>query len=168
MVEIKTVGVIGAGQMGIGIAQVSAQAGYDVILSDIDLPRAEKGKAGIAKLLSRAVEKGKMEQADADAILARITPVGEIAPLAAAQLVIEAATEREEIKRAIFSNVGALLAPDAILATNTSSIPITRLFDRDLTFQRLLPGLRGVPPTATMRRGLRGGPGDLAHPQHGR
>lgn len=127
MVEIKTVGVIGAGQMGIGIAQVSAQAGYDVILSDIDLPRAEKGKAGIAKLLSRAVEKGKMEQADADAILARITPVGEIAPLAAAQLVIEAATEREEIKRAIFSNVGALLAPDAILATNTSSIPITRL-----------------------------------------
>lgn len=127
MVEIKTVGVIGAGQMGIGIAQVSAQAGYDVILSDIDLPRAEKGKAGIAKLLSRAVEKGKMEQADADALLARISPVGEVAPLAAAQLVIEAATEREEIKRAIFSNVGALLAPDAILATNTSSIPITRL-----------------------------------------
>jgi len=127
MVEIKTVGVIGAGQMGIGIAQVSAQAGYDVILSDIDLPRAEKGKAGIAKLLSRAVEKGKMEQTDADAVLARITPAGEVAPLAAAQLVIEAATEREEIKRAIFSNVGALLAPDAILATNTSSIPITRL-----------------------------------------
>lgn len=127
MVEIKTVGVIGAGQMGIGIAQVSAQAGYDVILSDIDLPRAEKGKAGIAKLLSRAVEKGKMEQGDADALLARITPVGEVAPLAAAQLVIEAATEREEIKRAIFSNVGALLASDAILATNTSSIPITRL-----------------------------------------
>ena len=127
MVEIKTVGVIGAGQMGIGIAQVSAQAGYDVILSDIDLPRAEKGKAGIAKLLSRAVEKGKMGQADADAILSRITPAGEIAPLAEAQLVIEAATEREEIKRAIFANVGALLASDAILATNTSSIPITRL-----------------------------------------
>lgn len=127
MVEIKTVGVIGAGQMGIGIAQVSAQAGYDVILSDIDLPRAEKGKAGIAKLLSRAVEKGKMGQGDADAILSRITPVGEIAPLAGAQLVIEAATEREDVKRAIFANVGALLAPDAILATNTSSIPITRL-----------------------------------------
>lgn len=127
MVEIRTVGVIGAGQMGAGIAQVAAQAGYDVILSDIDLPRAEKGVAGIARLLARAVEKEKISQADADAALARITPVGDIAPLAAAQLVVEAATEREEIKRSIFSQVGALLADDAILASNTSSIPITRL-----------------------------------------
>ncbi|MEK7342887.1 MAG: 3-hydroxyacyl-CoA dehydrogenase NAD-binding domain-containing protein [Pseudomonadota bacterium] len=127
MTDIRTLGVIGAGQMGIGIAQVSAQAGYDVILSDIDLPRAEKGKANIAKLLSRAVEKEKISQTDADATLARITPVGELAPLGAAQFVIEAATEREEVKRAIFGNVGALLGADAILATNTSSIPITRL-----------------------------------------
>lgn len=127
MTDIKTVGVIGAGQMGAGIAQVAAQAGYRVILSDIDLPRAEKGLQGIAKLLARGVEKGKIAQADADAAIARITPVGEIAPLADAQLVIEAATEREDIKRTIFANVGALLADDAILATNTSSIPITRL-----------------------------------------
>ena len=127
MTDIRTVGVIGAGQMGAGIAQVAAQAGYDVILSDIDLPRAEKGLAGIAKLLARAVEKEKISKADADAALARIRPVGEIAPLADAQLVIEAATEREEVKRAIFANVGPLLADDAILATNTSSIPITRL-----------------------------------------
>ncbi|WP_370306681.1 3-hydroxybutyryl-CoA dehydrogenase [Sphingobium abikonense] len=127
MTDIRTVGVIGAGQMGIGIAQVSAQAGYDVILSDIDLPRAEKGKANIAKLLARAVDKEKMAQAEADAVLARITPVGELAPLADAQFVIEAATEREEVKRAIFGNVGKLLGKDAILATNTSSIPITRL-----------------------------------------
>ncbi len=127
MTDIRTVGVIGAGQMGIGIAQVSAQAGYDVILSDIDLPRAEKGKANIAKLLARAVDKEKMAQAEADAVLARITPVGELAPLADAQFVIEAATEREEVKRAIFGNVGKLLDKDAILATNTSSIPITRL-----------------------------------------
>ena len=127
MTDIRTVGVIGAGQMGAGIAQVAAQAGYEVILSDIDLPRAEKGLAGIAKLLARAVEKEKISKADADAALARIRPVGEIAPLADAQLVIEAATEREEVKRAIFANVGPLLAADAILATNTSSIPITRL-----------------------------------------
>ena len=127
MTDIRTVGVIGAGQMGAGIAQVAAQAGYDVILSDIDLPRAEKGLAGIAKLLARAVEKEKISKADADAALARIRPVGEVAPLADAQLVIEAATEREEVKRAIFANVGPLLAADAILATNTSSIPITRL-----------------------------------------
>ncbi|WP_298399932.1 3-hydroxybutyryl-CoA dehydrogenase [Sphingobium sp.] len=127
MTDIRTVGVIGAGQMGAGIAQVAAQAGFDVILSDIDQARAEKGVAGIAKLLARAVEKEKISAADADATLARITPVGDVAPLAGAQLVIEAATEREEIKRAIFANVGAVLAADAILATNTSSIPITRL-----------------------------------------
>jgi malonyl-CoA/methylmalonyl-CoA synthetase len=78
MTDIRTVGVIGAGQMGAGIAQVAAQAGYDVILSDIDLPRAEKGLAGIAKLLARAVEKEKISKADADAALARIRPVGEI------------------------------------------------------------------------------------------
>ncbi|WP_336974737.1 3-hydroxybutyryl-CoA dehydrogenase [Sphingobium aromaticiconvertens] len=127
MVEIRTVGVIGAGQMGAGIAQVSAQAGFDVILSDIDLPRAEKGRSGIARQLVKAVEKGKLAQEDADAAMARIRAVGEVAPLGEAQLVIEAATEREEIKRAIFGNVGPLLAADAILATNTSSIPITRL-----------------------------------------
>ena len=127
MTEIRTVGVIGAGQMGAGIAQVSAQAGYDVILNDIDLERAEKGRAGIARQLGRAVEKGKLEQAAADAALARIRASGDIAPLGQAQLVIEAATEREEIKRSIFGNVGKLLAPDAILASNTSSIPITRL-----------------------------------------
>ncbi|WP_375196035.1 3-hydroxybutyryl-CoA dehydrogenase [Sphingobium sp.] len=127
MTEIRTVGVIGAGQMGAGIAQVAAQAGYDVILSDIDLPRAQKGRDGIIRLLAKAVEKGKLAQADADAAIARIQPVGEIAPLGACQLVIEAATEREDIKRTIFGNVGALLAEDAILASNTSSIPITRL-----------------------------------------
>ncbi|BAV65027.1 3-hydroxybutyryl-CoA dehydrogenase [Sphingobium cloacae] len=127
MTDIRTVGVIGAGQMGAGIAQVSAQAGYDVILSDIDLARAEKGLAGIAKLLAKGVEKGKIAQVDADAALARIKPAGDVAPLADAQLVIEAATEREDIKRAIFGNVGPLLGADAILASNTSSIPITRL-----------------------------------------
>ena len=127
MTDFRTVGVIGAGQMGAGIAQVSAQAGYDVILCDVDLERAEKGRAGIARQLARSVEKGKLTSADADAALARIRTSGDIAPLAGAQLVIEAATEREDIKRSIFSNVGPLMAPDAILATNTSSIPITRL-----------------------------------------
>ncbi|MDI1295675.1 MAG: 3-hydroxybutyryl-CoA dehydrogenase [bacterium] len=127
MIEILTVGVIGAGQMGAGIAQVAAQAGYEVILSDIDLPRAQKGRDGIIRQLARAVEKGKLAQMAADEAIARISPVGDIAPLADAQLVIEAATEREEIKRSIFANVGPLLGSDAILASNTSSIPITRL-----------------------------------------
>ena len=121
------VGVIGAGQMGAGIAQVSAGAGHDVLLSDIDLARAEAGKAGIAKALGRLVAKEKMTQADADTLLGRITPVADHAAFAPADLVIEAATEREEIKRAIFASVGPHLSATAILASNTSSIPITRL-----------------------------------------
>lgn len=113
--------------MGAGIAQVSAGAGYHVFLSDIDLARAEAGKAGIARALERLVAKEKMTRADADALLARIEPVADYAPMARAELVIEAATEREEIKRKIFEGVGSVLGPDAILASNTSSIPITRL-----------------------------------------
>lgn len=124
---MQTVGVIGAGQMGAGIAQVSAQAGYRTLLSDISLAQAEKGKAGIARQLAKVVEKGKLAAADADAALARIEPVADHAAFAPCDLVIEAATEREEIKRAIFASVGAHLSPTAILASNTSSIPITRL-----------------------------------------
>lgn len=124
---MQAVGVIGAGQMGAGIAQVSAAAGYRVILSDVSVERAEAGKAGIAKLLARAVEKEKIDAATRDATLDRIEAVGDVAAMAPCGLVIEAATEREEIKRAIFGNVGKVLRPDAILASNTSSIPITRL-----------------------------------------
>jgi 3-hydroxybutyryl-CoA dehydrogenase len=124
---LKSIGVIGAGQMGAGIAQVSAQAGYATLLSDISLDRAEAGKAGIAKQLARAVDKGKLAQSDAAAALARITAVADHAAFAPCDLVIEAATEREEIKRSIFASVGTHLSPTAILASNTSSIPITRL-----------------------------------------
>jgi 3-hydroxybutyryl-CoA dehydrogenase len=124
---MKTIGVIGAGQMGAGIAQVSAAAGFDVILSDRDKALADKGKDGIAKQLARAVEKGKSDAATAEATLARITTHGDVAAMAGADLVVEAATEREEIKRAIFADVGKLLGAEAILASNTSSIPITRL-----------------------------------------
>ena len=124
---MKTVGVIGAGQMGAGIAQVAAQAGYAVLLSDVDQARAEAGKAGIGKQLTRAVEKEKITAADAEAALGRITPVGDLAAMAPCELVIEAATEREAIKRQIFETVGKALGGDAILASNTSSIPITRL-----------------------------------------
>ena len=124
---MKTIGVIGAGQMGAGIAQVSAQAGYAVLLSDISVERAQGGKDGIAKQLARAVSKEKITQADADAALGRITPVGDLAAMGPCDLVIEAATEREAIKRQIFETVGKALSDTAILASNTSSIPITRL-----------------------------------------
>ena len=124
---MDSMAVIGAGQMGAGIAQVSALAGYNVYLSDVSVDLAEKGKAGIGKQLARAVEKGKIDAGDADAALARIHAVGDYGAMADAGLIIEAATEREDIKRAIFENVGKVLAADAILASNTSSIPITRM-----------------------------------------
>ncbi|PCG14780.1 MULTISPECIES: 3-hydroxyacyl-CoA dehydrogenase NAD-binding domain-containing protein [Sphingomonas] len=124
---MQAVGVIGAGQMGAGIAQVSAAAGYRVLLSDVDQARAEAGKAGIAKRLARDVEKGKIDAGARDRVLERIEPIGDVAGMAACGLVIEAATEREEIKRAIFAKVGAVLGHQAVLASNTSSIPITRL-----------------------------------------
>ncbi|RZF65510.1 3-hydroxybutyryl-CoA dehydrogenase [Sphingomonas populi] len=124
---MQAVGVIGAGQMGAGIAQVSAQAGYRVLLSDVSRERAEAGKAGIAKALDRLVTKEKITGDARDAALALIEPVEGVAAMGDCALVIEAATEREEIKRAIFADVGKVLGPQAILASNTSSIPITRL-----------------------------------------
>lgn len=124
---MQTVGIIGAGIMGTGIAQTVAGVGLDVILTDVSLEVAEKGKAGIARTLTKLVAKDKLTQADADALLARITPVGDYAPLAKADLIIEAATEREDIKAKIFEAAGKVLGPDAVLASNTSSIPITRM-----------------------------------------
>ena len=124
---MQTVGVIGAGQMGAGIAQTIAQHGMKVLLSDVDLAAAERGKAGIDKALGRLVGRGKLEIADAEATLARIQPVAELAPMTEASFIIEAATENEKIKQAIFGNAGKVLGPDAIMASNTSSIPITRM-----------------------------------------
>jgi 3-hydroxybutyryl-CoA dehydrogenase len=124
---MQTIGVIGAGQMGAGIAQVSAAAGYRVLLSDVSLAAAEKGRAGIAKALDRLVTKEKISGDVRDATLAGIEPVDGVEAMGDAMLVIEAATEREAIKRDIFARVGAVMGDTAILASNTSSIPITRL-----------------------------------------
>ncbi len=124
---MRAVAVIGAGQMGAGIAQVSAAAGYHVYLSDLELSLAEKGKAGIAKALDRMVEKEKIGRDAADTLLGRIEPVAGYDVMASADLIIEAATEREDIKRKIFEEVGKVLGHKAVLASNTSSIPITRL-----------------------------------------
>lgn len=124
---MNSIGVIGAGQMGAGIAQVSAAAGYRVLLSDVTQDRAEAGKAGIAKGLARLVAKEKITAEASEATLANIDAIGDVTRMAECDLIIEAATEREEIKRQIFGNVGPLMRDDAILASNTSSIPITRL-----------------------------------------
>ena len=127
---MSIVGVIGAGMMGQGIAQTSAQFGHQVLLTDVSLEIAEKGKATIAKTLDKLIGRGKLDAAEAKTVLSRITPVGEYAPLADADIIIEAATEREEIKHKIFEQAVKYLKPDAILASNTSSIPITRMAAR--------------------------------------
>lgn len=124
---MQAIGIIGAGQMGAGIAQVSAQAGYDVLLADVDVARAQAGKDGIVKQLKRLIEKEKLTTEAADAAIERIKPVGDYAAMGEAGLIIEAATEREDVKRIIFAKAAEVLGPDAVLATNTSSISITRL-----------------------------------------
>lgn len=124
---MRTVAVIGAGQMGSGIAQTIAQFGMKVLLSDVDLARAEAGKGKIDQALGKLVGRGKITPDEATAALARITPVPDYGPMIEAELIIEAATEKEEIKHRIFAEAGKVLGTDAIMASNTSSIPITRM-----------------------------------------
>ncbi len=121
------VAVVGAGQMGRGIAQVVAASGHPVLLFDVAAAVAVAAKETIGKSLDRQVQKGKLTGEARAALLTRITPVAEVAQLAKVGLAIEAASERETIKRDIFSKLDAVLPPAALLATNTSSISITRL-----------------------------------------
>ncbi|MDJ0783271.1 MAG: 3-hydroxybutyryl-CoA dehydrogenase [Desulfosarcinaceae bacterium] len=125
--EVKTFGVIGAGQMGNGIAQVAATAGLDVIMLDINTDVVEKGLANITKLLARQVEKGKLAAEEKEAILSRITITTALAEMAAVDFVVEAATENEALKFQLYKDLDEICPPHAILATNTSSIPIGRI-----------------------------------------
>ncbi|MGH6850645.1 MAG: 3-hydroxybutyryl-CoA dehydrogenase [Methylocella sp.] len=125
--EINKIGVIGAGQMGTGIAQVCALAGIEVALNDISEARINAGLATIAGNLARQVERHQVDPPTRDAALSRIKPAPGFDAFADSDLVIEAATENEEVKRKIFSKLCPSLKPTAILATNTSSISITRL-----------------------------------------
>lgn len=122
---MKRIGVIGSGLMGNGIAHVSAAAGFDVVLSDTEMARARAGKAAIEKNLARAVAKGTLQVVDVEAILGRIRLTVDPAEFDGCDLVIEAATENEAIKRKIFE--GLRLGESTLLASNTSSISITRL-----------------------------------------
>jgi 3-hydroxybutyryl-CoA dehydrogenase len=126
-VEIKVFGVIGAGQMGNGIAQVAAMSGLNVIMNDIKQEFVDKGLKNVAGLLGRSVEKGKLAAAERDAVLARIKPSVGLQDMAAADFVVEAATEREDIKFQLFRDLDRVCRPGVILATNTSSIPIGRI-----------------------------------------
>ena len=125
--DIRKVGVVGAGTMGNGIAQVFAASGYPVVMRDVGQAQVDRGMGAITKSLGKLVEKGKIGQDEADAAIGRITPTVELADMRDCDLVVEAIFENYEAKAAVFRELDALLGPDAILASNTSSIDITRL-----------------------------------------
>lgn len=127
MAEIRTIGVLGAGQMGGGIAQVAATAGYDVRLADASVELAQKGKSKIDAILGKQVEKGKMTADQKDAIVGRIVPVAGPQDFGDCDLVVEAATEQVDLKIKLFQACDAAMKPGAILASNTSSISLTKL-----------------------------------------
>jgi len=124
---ITNLGVIGAGQMGGGIARIAAERGYRVLLADINLEAAEAGKEKIAKSLARGVTKGKVTQEHVDTTLGRLVPVGALEELSEADFVIEAASENIDLKLSIFGKLDAICGEGVILASNTSSISITRI-----------------------------------------
>ena len=123
----RKIGVVGAGTMGNGIAQVFAMAGYDVTLNDIDQKFVDRGLAAVKKSLARMVEKAKLTQEAADAVMSRIKPSLDLAELRDCGLVVEAATENQKLKCELFGRLDSLCGPDTILATNTSTISVTAI-----------------------------------------
>jgi 3-hydroxybutyryl-CoA dehydrogenase len=125
--ELRRIGVIGAGQMGAGIAHVCALAGFEVVLTDINEEALQRGREAILRNMSRQVARDKIREEDKEAAIERIRTGIDYALFADCDMVIEAATEKEEVKREIFKELVPALKPDALIATNTSSISITRL-----------------------------------------
>jgi 3-hydroxybutyryl-CoA dehydrogenase len=148
--DIKTVGIIGSGQMGAGIAHVSALGGYKVLFHDIARDRIDAGIEVVRKNLARQVAKGAITDQDVDAALKLIVPTEDQAEVAKADLVIEVATENEELKKTIFKQLVPNLGPNSILASNTSSISITRLASVTDRPERFI-GLHFMNPVPVMK-----------------
>ena len=148
--EIQKIGVIGAGQMGNGIAHVMALAEYDVVLTDISQQALDAAIAAIRKNMARQAGRGKITEAQMDAALARITTTLDLPDVGATDLVIEAATERETVKQAIFDDLLPHLQPHTILTSNTSSISITRLASRTDRPERFM-GFHFMNPVPVMQ-----------------
>ncbi|OBY27776.1 3-hydroxybutyryl-CoA dehydrogenase [Leisingera sp. JC1] len=148
--EIQKVGVIGAGQMGNGIAHVMALAGYEVVLNDVSQQALDGALSLIHKNMERQASKGKISEADVKAALARIVPSLKLEDVGATDLVIEAATERETVKQAIFEDLQPHLQPHTILTSNTSSISITRLASRTDRPERFM-GFHFMNPVPVMQ-----------------
>ena len=148
--EVKTFGVIGAGQMGGGIAQVAAMSGLDVIMNDIKSEFVEKGLESITRILGRSVEKGKMTAEDKNTVLGRIKTSVSLQDMASADYVVEAATENEEIKYQIFKDLDEICEEQVILATNTSSIPIGRIATQTKRPEKVI-GMHFMNPVPVMK-----------------
>ena len=148
--EIKTFGVVGAGQMGNGIAQVAAMSGLNVIMNDINDEFVQRGLANITKLLGKSVDKGKMDTAEKDAILSRIRTSVELMDMADADFVVEAATENEVLKFKIFKDLDEICKPHVILSSNTSSIPIGRIAAQTRRPEKVI-GMHFMNPVPVMR-----------------
>ncbi|RYF98671.1 MAG: 3-hydroxybutyryl-CoA dehydrogenase, partial [Caulobacteraceae bacterium] len=150
MTEIKTVGVIGAGQMGSGIAHVCALAGYNVRLNDISAERIETAMRNIRAGLARQASRGIIQMEEVDPALARITAAENLADIGTSDIAIEAATENEELKKQIFRNLAPHLSDSVLLASNTSSISITRLASTTDRPERFI-GLHFMNPVPAMK-----------------
>jgi 3-hydroxybutyryl-CoA dehydrogenase len=150
MADIKTIGVVGAGQMGNGIAHVAALAGYRVLLNDVSADKLSLALAAIEKNLTRQAGRGLIKDDAIAPALALITTTADIADLANVDLAIEAASEKEDIKRAIFKSLCAVVRPDTILASNTSSLSITRLGSSTDRPERFI-GLHFMNPVPMMK-----------------
>jgi 3-hydroxybutyryl-CoA dehydrogenase len=148
--EIKTFGVIGAGQMGNGIAQVAAMSGLNVIMNDIKEEFVERGLATITKILSRNVDKGKMTDDEKNAVLGRIKTSVSLKDMASADFVIEAAVENEALKFQIFKDLDEICESGMILATNTSSIPIGRIAGQTRRPEKVI-GMHFMNPVPVMK-----------------
>src|SRR5690606_5450708 len=148
--EVKSLAVVGAGQMGAGIAQVAAQAGLRVVLIDVSEEAAKKAYAKIGALLDRQVQKGKMTAEDREAILSRIEPAGSLEAAKGVDMAVEAVTENEAIKKEIFRKLDELVAPGGILASNTSSISITRMAAATKRPERVI-GMHFMNPVPVMK-----------------
>jgi 3-hydroxybutyryl-CoA dehydrogenase len=127
MMEVKKIGVVGAGAMGNGIAQVAAQIGCDVVMRDIEDRFVERGMKNIDRFLSKSVEKGKLESKDKDAILGRIKGTTDMSQLKDVDFVIEAVIENLELKKSVFKELDELCRPEVVLASNTSSMSLTEI-----------------------------------------
>ena len=148
--DIKTIGVIGAGQMGSGIAQVAAEKGLNVILNDVKSGFVKKGMDFIAKVLKRNVDKQRITVEEKDAVMGRISASTELNDMMNADFVVEAATENEPVKFSIFQNLDNICRPEVILATNTSSIPIGRIASHTKRQDKII-GMHFMNPVPVMK-----------------